>query len=232
MKNSFSSKLAATALLAGALILSLNTANAASRKDHTRTRTGTYQTSKGNSGTFSQTTTREQGQKQRTATVTNQDGKTTSHESTRTWDRATGTGTTSSSTTLPNGKTTSREGPITKTGDKIFESQGTATGPNGRTGNYDIVTTRTENGRTSSGTITGPGGKQATITKSTEHIAPGEKERTTTITGPNRKSQERVIATKVSPDGSGTRTVEITKPDGTTETRTQTFTVNPTTPAP
>jgi hypothetical protein len=117
MKNSLSSKLAATALLAGALILTSNSAFAAAKKPLTHTRTGTYQTSGGKSGTFSETTTRKAGE-----------------------------------------KTESHQGTITKTGDNTLESKGTITGPNGKTSNYDIVTTKTDDGRSSTSTITEPHG--------------------------------------------------------------------------
>jgi len=224
MKNYTSSKLASVALLTGALLISTNSTFAATNRQHVRTRTGTYQTSNGKSGTFSETRTHQPGQTQREATITNQDGKTATRESTRTWDKSTGTGTVSKEKTLPNGKTSSQEGTITKTGDNTFESKGTLTGPNGKTSTYDTVTTKTADGRTTQGTITGPNGKQATISGSTEKLGSGEIERTRSITGPNGKTESKAIDTKVNPDGSGTRTVQITKPDGTKETRTETFT--------
>jgi hypothetical protein len=230
MKNSFSSKFALTALVAGALIISANSAFAAA-KTHIRTRTGTYQNSNGKSGTFTDTTTHSPGETQRQDSWTNQDGKTGTHESTRTWDKTTGTGTVSSSTTLPDGKTSSRTGTIAKTGDNTYESKGTVTTPNGKVATYDAVTTKTATGRTTQDTITGPNGKQTTVNSTVTKEGKGEVERATTITGPNGKTEQKNVETKVNPDGSGTRTVQITKPDGTTETRTENFTTT-STPAP
>lgn len=224
MTNSLSFKLVAACMLAAVILSFVNVTSAAEPRTKTRTRSGTYQTSKGDSGTFSSTTTRSPGHEESGRTWTNQNGGTGTRQSEKTWDKSTGTGTFSETTTRPDGKTTSREGTTTKTGDHTFQSQGTFTRADGKTGTVQSTTTKTDAGRETQGTITGPNGKQSTFTTEVTH-SPGETNRSTVVTGPNGKTSERVVDTHLNGDGTGIRTIEVTKPDGTTESRTEAFTV-------
>jgi hypothetical protein len=228
MKTDPSFKLVAAVILTGVFLALFDTAQAAEPKaKRTRTRTGTYQSSNGNSGTLNSTVTRGNGEALRTGTLTNQDGQTTTHTSDRKWDKTTGTGTVSSSTTLPDGDTMGRQGTLTKNADGSVSGQGTFTGYSGKTSTYAETTSKTATGTSTTGTITGPNGQASTVNSSFNRTAPGSTTRDTTVTGPNGKSTQKEIATKVNSDGTGTRVIETTKPDGTTETRTETFTITP-----
>ena len=100
------------------------------------------------------------------------------------------------------------------------------TGFNGKTETIATTTTKTENGRTTTGTITNENGKTATLATTASH-GDGQASKTTTVTGPNGKTTEREVSTTRNGDGTGTRVIEVTKPDGTKETRTETFTITP-----
>ena len=216
---------------------------------HTRTRTGTYQDSKGNSGTTTSSTTRSPGSRDHTATWTNQNGQTGTHTSDSTWNKTTDTGTFSSGTTLTNGKSESRQGTITETAPNSYKIQGTNTGFNGKTSSFDLNKTKTDTGSSTTGTITGPKGGVSTLNSTTTKNengytkdtsitgpnggqtkidtsltkTPGETVKNKEVTGPNGKTDDRTVDTKYNPDGSGTRTIENTGPDGKTYTRTETF---------
>ena len=220
--NNLSLKLLAISVIAGVVLAFTNTSSAAVK---THSRSGSYQNSKGGSGTFNQTTVRSPGQVTREGTWTNQNNGVGQHEGLRTWDKTTGTGTVSASTTRPDGKTTSRTGTIAKTGDNTFHNEGILTGANGKQATYDTTTTKTDSGRSTTGTVTGPQGNQRTLNSEVSKLGNGETSRDTTLTGANGKTFEREVDTKINPDGTGTRTVEVTKADGSTETRTETFTV-------
>ena len=228
MKTDHSFKFVAAVILTGVFLALFAPAHAAEPKaKRTRTHTGTYQSSNGNSGTLNTTVTRGNGEAVRNSSLTNQNGQTTTHTSDRTWDKATGPGTVSSSTTLPDGDTMGRQGTLTKNADGSVSGQGTFTGYSGKTSTYTNTTVKTANGATTTGTITGPNGQVSTVNSSVSRTGPGATTRDTTVTGPNGKSAEKEIATQVNPDGTGTRVIQVTKPDGTTETRTETFTITP-----
>src|SRR5262245_42361444 len=94
----------------GALILAfVNPTHAAEagagKHSRTKQRSGTYETSNGNNGTFDSTTARSKGELQRNGSWTNQDGQTGSRSLDRKWDKSSGTGTVSASATGVNGKT-------------------------------------------------------------------------------------------------------------------------------
>lgn len=230
MKNDHSFTFVAAVILTGVVLAFANSAQAASapKKSRTKERAGSYESSNGKTGTFDSTTTRAKGETIRNGSRTNQDGETATRSLDRTWDKSTGTGTVNASATLANGKTESREGTLAKNADGSIASQGTITGPNGKTSTYAATTEKTDAGSSTTGTITGPNGKTANYETAVTKNAPGDITRETTVTGPNGKTSERVVATKTNGDGTGTRTVEVTKPDGTTETRTETFTVTTT----
>jgi hypothetical protein len=229
MKNDHSFKLVAALILTGVFIALFSTARAAepTKPKRTKARSGTFQSSNGNSGTVNSTVSRGGGETTRNTTATNQDGKTATHAFDRTMDKATGTGTVTASSTNFDGATTSRQGTLVRNADGSVTGQGTLTGPKGQVSTYAETTTKTAAGCSTTGTITRANGQTATIDKEVTKTGPGQVSSETTITGANGKTLEKVVATKVNPDGTGTRVVEVTKPDGTTETRTETFTVTP-----
>jgi len=229
MKNQdYSFNLLCIIIVAGLVAACLPSAHAADAEKK-RTRTGTYQASKGQSGSATGTTTRAKGEVQRDATRTNQNGQTDTRTSDRKFDAATGTGTVNAATTQPDGRIASRAGNFTKNADGSVNATGTTTGFDGKRANYTTTTTKTDTASTTTGTLTGQNGKTTTLNSSTTR-ADGRKAKDTIVTGPGGKSAGRVTATKLNGDGTGTRTVEITQPDGTKETRIETFTVAKTNP--
>lgn len=221
----------AAALFSAAFALALTPASvgAAEKKEKTKHRSGTYTNSNGKSGTVENTTKKKKGERQSETKWTNQDGGTGTRNSQQTWDKDTKTGTHSSTTTLPNGKTATTQGTVKKNADGTFTDDATRTGFNGQTQTIHTTTTKTENGRTTTGTITNQNGKTATLNTTATH-GDGQANKTTTVTGENGRSHEREVSTKKNADGTTTRVIEVTKPDGTTETRTETFTTTSTTP--
>jgi len=199
MKNDHSFKVVAAVILTGVFLALFTPARAADDttppKTPAKTRSGTYQSSNGNSGTVNSTITRGAGTRTRLSTVTNQNGQTANQSATRTWNRAAGTGTVSSSTTGFNGNTSSRQGTLTKNADGSVSGQGTITGPQGKTSTYANNTVRTATGSSTTGTITGPNGQ--TVDKN--------------------------VTNTFGPGGTDTRVVDITKPNGTTTSRTTTY---------
>ena len=231
-----------------AVVLSATASSASAATQVTRSRTGTFQDSNGNSGTSASSTTRSPGSRQHTATWTNQNGQTGNKSSSYNWNKTTDTGTFSSSTTLTNGKTESRQGTITETAPNTYQIQGTNTGLNGKTSTFDLDKTKSATGSTTTGTITGLNGvstldstttknangyaKDTTITgpnggkttiNTTFTKSPGETLKNTEVTGPKGKTDDRIVDTKYNADGSGTRTIENIGPDGKTYTRTENF---------
>ena len=241
-----------------AVVLAIAVPSTFAAQSHTRTRTGTFQDSNGNSGTTTSSTTRSPGSRQHTATWTNQNGQTGSHTSDSTWNKTAETGTFSSGTTLTNGKTDARQGTVTETAPNTYQIQGTNTGFNGKTSTFDLTKTKTDTGSSTTGTITGPKGgvsnlNSTTTTNSNGYTkdttitgpnggqtkidtsltkTPGEVVKNKEVTLPNGKTDDRIVDTKYNADGSGTRTIENTGPDGKTNTRTETFSAptNTTTP--
>ena len=185
-----------------------------------KTRTGTYSTSTGKSGTLAETTTRAPGKVDRTVSATNQAGLTTTSNSERTFNPAAGTGTYSRTTTAPSGKTATVNNSSSTNPDGTISTTGTRTGFNGKTDSLAATTTKTDSGSTTAGTITGPNGKTASlstvVTKEPDGIG-----RDTTITGANGQVLTRDEYTQKNTDGSLTRTIETIKPDGATSTRTE-----------
>jgi hypothetical protein len=235
MKTDHSFKFVAAALLAGVILAFVNPADAAERapkQTRTKTRSGTYETSSGNSGTFASNTSRGRGEFHRDNTRTNQDGQTSTRSLDRTFDQATGTGNVTAAATRPSGDTTSRQGTLVKNADGSMSTAGTITGPNGKISTYSGTALKTETGSSASGTITGPGGNVGSYSREFTQVAPGQTSRTSTVTGPNGKTTETIASTSLNGDGTGTRVIAVTKPDGTTETRTETFTLTSATPAP
>ena len=245
MKSSKTTFLLTTAL---AVVLSAAPTTFAG-PSRTRTRAGTYDDSKGNSGTFVTTKTRSPGSRSSATTWTNQNGQTGDHTRSSTWNKAADTGTFNSATTLTNGKTASRQGTVTETAPGNYQIDGTRTGFNGKTSTFDLDKTKTSTGSTTTGTITGPKGGVSTLNSTVTKTGNGY-DKDTTIAGPNGgkttidttfaksagqtvkntdvtlangKTDDRVVDTKFNPDGSGTRTITNTGANGQTYTRTENF---------
>src|SRR5581483_9572279 len=174
--------------------------------ERVHTRAGTWQSSRGGSGTFSETTTRGHGLLQRQGTWTNQNGGVGTHSYTRNYDKSTGTGTFTGSTTRPDGKTTSRDGTMTKNADGSVTTNGQFTHANGKVSDYTATTVKTADGRETTGTITSPNGKVSNLQTDVVHND-GVTTRDETITGPNGKTFTRDATTQVNPDGTGTKTI-------------------------
>ena len=183
MKNQdYSFNLLCIIIVAGLVAACLPSAHAADAEKK-RTRTGTYQASKGQSGSATGTTTRAKGEVQRDATRTNQNGQTDTRTSDRKFDAATGTGTVNAATTQPDGRIASRAGNFTKNADGSVNATGTTTGFNGKRANYATTTNKTDSGSTTTGTLTGQNGKTTTLNSSSTR-ADGQKAKTPSSPAP------------------------------------------------
>ncbi len=98
-------------LLIAGLLVTVAATHAAERQ-----RGGTYQTSRGRSGTWQQNVERNHGYLKRDTQWTNQNGGSGARTVEKHWDRETKTGDRTATTTLPNGKTFTTSGTITVTG--------------------------------------------------------------------------------------------------------------------
>ncbi len=213
MKNNrIESFLAATALL-GALLAFASPAQA-------KTRSGTYTTSGGKSGSVTQSVTRSAGQVDRSSSLTNQNGQMASKNSTRTTNQSAGTSTYNSTATGFNGKTATVNSNSSTNPDGSISTSGSRTGFNGQTQTFAATTVP---GSSTTGTITGAKGQTASFTSTPVKDSDGLGHNTA-ITGPNGQTATRDVYNQKNPDGSVTRSVETTKPDGTTNTRTATLT--------
>jgi hypothetical protein len=220
MKTSrLNSYLSATVLL-GALLAFASPAQA-------KTRSGTYTTSRGKSGSLTQTTTRSAGQVDRSSSLTNQNGQTAAKNSTRTFNQSAGTSAYNSTATGFNGKTATVNSSSSTNSDGSISTNGSRTGFNGKTESFAATKVP---GSSTTGTITGANGKTASFTSTPVKDSDGLGH-DATITGPNGQTASRDVYNQKNPDGSITRSVETTKPDGTTNTKTATLTpVQPPTP--
>ena len=202
MKNEPLFKIIAIAGLASVFLAFASAAHAAGKEI---TRTGTYTTSRGGSGTMSSVTTRSDGVVSRQGGWTNATGGKGSWQSQATWNKSTQTAAVSGSVTKPNGSTSSWQGTDVRT------APGTITG---------------------SGTITRSNGTQATYTMTDTKVAPGTWDKSEVVTNANGTTVDHKFTTAVS-GTSGTRTATTTLPNGQTESRTTTFTQTVTSlPAP
>ena len=217
-----------------------------------KTRSGAFNTSRGNSGTFQQNVARQKGSVEKNTTWQNQRGEQGSHNVARNWDKKTGTGTYATSTTGAKGKTFSREGTLTKTengltqqgtitranGNEIqvnrtavknpdgtYSTQATYTGENGKTLTTNGSVTKTENGRTVTGSYSTSGGKSGTFQSGVEHTADGTTVNRS-VTNQDGKTATQDV-TRTHKDGTLTRTATHTGFKGKTGSNTETMTVNP-----
>lgn len=204
--------------------LLLSPASAVEKKTRTKAREGTYAKSNGKSGSFESQTTREKGRVTREGSATNQDGKTVTSTAERIKDKAAGTSTSARTITGPEGKAATVNTTSTKNSDGTVSTEGTRSVFNGHTSTFASTATKTEDGRTATGTITNAKGQTATTTGAVTHGA-GETVKAQTATGANGKTVERVVDTRKNADGTLTRTIEVSGPDGKTATRTETISV-------
>jgi hypothetical protein len=182
---------------AGFAALVLAFASAAHAADGQQiTRTGTYTTSKGGSGTDSSVTTRSQGVVTRKGSWTNAAGGVGTWQSQTTWDKDAKTATISGSATRPNGVTTSWQATATRTSPGVLSEKGTLIRGNGAQSTFAAIETKD---------------------------GPGSWNKQETITTAGGKTIQRSAATSVA-DGKGTRTATTTLPDGSVITRNATFT--------
>jgi hypothetical protein len=180
MKNDSYFKFICIPIIAGTLVA---VAHAAPGGGRLIQHTGTYQTSRGSSGSFASTTTRSGGVVSSQKTWTNQNGGTGTAQSQRVWSN--GSATLSGSATGPAGRTTSWQGTAQKVAPGDIASQGTITKANGQVDTYTATDTRVSPGVwDKSEVITTPSGK--TIDKSVDtSVADGQGNRSATVTGPN-----------------------------------------------
>jgi hypothetical protein len=194
MKSDPLLKFITLAVLAGLAVAFTTAARAEDAKDITRT--GTYATSNGASGTVNSNVTRANGVVTRKGTFTNAAGGTGSFQNQAVWNKSTHSATVNGSVTRPNGATTSWQGTAVRTAPGVISEKGT---------------------------ITGPRGGQATYTGTATRTAPGSWDNKQVITNANGTVTDRNVQTTVV-DGQGNRVTTVTLPDGSTMTRTATFT--------
>ena len=167
MKQDRCFKFLAATLLLGVVLAFVNPTHAAERKERTKTRSGTYRTGEGKSGTTEGTVTRRQGEVERTGSDTNQDGETATRTSDRQWDKDTGTDTrtTTGAITNADGKTATVDTTVTH-GIGEVDKTTTITGPNGKTVERVVATKKNADGTfTRIIQVTNPDGTTSTRTE-------------------------------------------------------------------
>ncbi|HTQ49890.1 MAG TPA: hypothetical protein VMJ12_04195 [Candidatus Acidoferrales bacterium] len=215
-----------------------------------RFRSGSYETSRGRSGTFQQTINRQPGTSQRQTTVQTGHGV-WAQQSNATWNRQAGTAGRTTVTTAPNGKTAtidqsavrngnlltvdgSRTGydgktsdwnrTVTANGNGTASVNGQYTRQNGNTIDSSSTVTRTADGHATAGSYTTSTGKSGTF-DTTVVNNDGTRTQTQTVTGANGKTANRVVIT-TRDDNTIDRTVTTTGPNGKTETHSGSVTFN------
>jgi hypothetical protein len=190
-------------------------------------RSGTYQNSRGGSGTFTQNYSHTPGSTSGSSSFQGANGHGFTHTFNNNWNKSTGTGTHESSTTYNDGKTSSSQGSITKTGQGDYSYAGTHTGVNGQT--TDVSRTSSFNSstdtRTVDSTYTNPTtGKSSTVDKSVGYDpSAGTRTVDKTATGPNGKTSTSDQTFTKTNDGY-TRDGTLTGPNGKTATDQSTVT--------
>jgi hypothetical protein len=158
------------------------------------TRTGTYTTSRGGSGTMSSVTTRSNGVVSTQGTWTNASGATGTSQSQATWNKSTQTAAVSGSVTKPNGSASSWQGTDVRTAPGTITGSGTqatysmtdtkvapgtwdksevVTNANGTTVDHNVTTTVSGTSGTRAATTTLPNGRTETRTTTfTQTVTP------------------------------------------------------------
>jgi len=204
-------------LTIAAAIISLGALAANAREIN---RSGSYQNSRGQSGTFAQTIDRQPGQYSRVTTLG--DGKTATVD--QTTARVGNTATVDGSRTGFDGKTSSWNNTITANGNGTASVNGQYTRQNGNTIDTSSTVTKTSDGRTTAGTYSTSTGKSGNYSIDVVN-ADGTHTKTENITGADGKTVTRVVTTDR--DGNTIdRTATTTGPDGKTETTSGSVTLN------
>jgi hypothetical protein len=201
-------------LLVAALCAATQTSNAGQR-----VRSGSFQNSRGHSGTFVQTIDRQPGQYSR---VTTADGRTATVDQTvgRTGDTATVDG----SRTGFDGKTSSWNDTITGNGNGTVTVNGQYTRQNGNTVDTSSTVTKTADGHTTAGTYSTSTGKSGIYSIDVVN-ADGTHTKTEVVTGADGKPVTRVLT--IDKNGNTIdRTVATTGPNGQTDTHSGSVTFN------
>lgn len=200
MKNEPLFKVVVAAGLAALVLAFTNAAHASDGKEITRT--GTYTTSEGGSGSASSVTTRSPRVVNRQGSWTNAAGGTGTWQSQTLWNKDTKTATVSGSATRPNGAKVSWQATETRTAPGAISEKGTLIRGNGQ---------------------------QSTFTATDTRVGPGTWDKQEVITTADGKTIDRTVDTSVA-NGKGTRTATTTLPDGRTVTREASFTQTLSTP--
>jgi hypothetical protein len=183
-------------------------------------RSGSFQNSRGNSGTFEQTIDRQPGQYSRITTTSG--GKTATVD--RTAARNGNTVTVDGSRTGFDGKTSDWNKTITRNGYGTATVKGQYTRQNGNTIDTSSTVTKTSNGHTTAGTYSTSTGKSGNYSIEVVN-ADGSRTKTESVTGADGKTATRVVTTDK--DGNTIdRTVATTGPNGQTETHSGSVTFN------
>ena len=215
-----------------------------------RYRSGSFENSRGRSGTFEQNIYRQPGSSQRDTAVQTGNGV-WARQSDATWNRQAGTADRTTVTTAPNGKTAtidqsairngntltvngSRTGYDGKTSDwnKTVTANGNGTATvngqytrqNGNTIDTRSTVTKTADGHTTAGAYTTSTGKSGTYDNTVVN-SDGTRTKTDTVTGANGKTADRVVTTSRD-DNTIDHTVTTTGPNGKTETHSGSVTFN------
>jgi len=249
MKMNYKTIGKALAVVAGIVSLGTGAMQTSAGERH---RSGTFESSRGASGTFQQEIDWQPGQYSRNTTAQTAGGKVWHRSVQDNWNRQAGTASRSVITTAPNGKTAtvnetashngnmttvngSRTGydgktsswseTVTGNGNGRATVAGQYTLQNGNTINSSSTVTKTANGRDVTGTYATSTGKSGSF-DTTVANSDGTRTKTEIITGANRKTAERVATTTRDGD-TIEHTVTTTGPNGNTETHSGSATFNP-----
>jgi hypothetical protein len=193
--------------------------------DAQRMRSGSFQGSRGISGTFDQTMKGQPGLYMRGTTVQTANGLTGYRNVTDTWKPGSGTANRSAVTTAPNGKTATVNQTASRTGNNTATVNGSRTGYDGQTSTWNKTATANGNGTaTINGQYTGQKGNAATTSTTATKTANGYTATGTynTSTGKNGNYSVDVV----NADGTHTRTETVTGADGKPVTRVVTTDAN------
>jgi hypothetical protein len=202
-------------LLVAALCSAAQTSSAGQRQ-----RSGSFQNSRGNAGTFEQTINHQPGQYSRTTTTSG--GKTATID--KAFTRDGNTATIDGSRTGFDGKTSDWNKTITGNGNGMASVNGQYTRQNGNSVDTSSMVTKTSDGRTTAGTYSTSTGKGGNYSIDVVN-ADGTHTKTETITGADGKTATRVVTT----DKNGNtidRTVATTAPNGQSGTHSGSVTFN------
>ena len=205
-----------------ALLCATGLATAVSVEARDFHRQGSYQGSRGGSGSFQQQIHRERGSMQRDIQWQGQNGSGNAQLQ-RCWDRQTGMASGNRSATRADGSTASRSWTSTREADGGRSVSGTRTGFGGQTSSYAGTRQRNgEGGISQSGTVTRANGNTATVQSTATRTANGWNRSGTGTTAAGQTYGRDVSVTHE--DHSATRTVTVTPPTEDARSRTSMIT--------